>query len=365
MRRLTITASTIALMAAGVPAAAAASGWQVVGAPAGGTGARLAAASFVSADDGWAVGAGRGDNTLNTLVQHWDGTRWQTVRSPAFANSAEALTGVSAATADDAWAVGWHDPYGTVRVHGFFLHWNGTAWRVARDADHSAIPVGVDARTPSDVWAVGNDLLEHFDGTRWTEAARPQAAGLHLTSVAVLGPNDAWAVGGRDDPRPGYHHDQPYLAHWDGRRWSKVAAPVDGLVGTLSSVSATSASDVWAVGTVDSRTARPVAIHFDGTSWQEVAMPHPKPYTRINAVVASSATDAWAVGSVDGALPDGFAVERTLSEHWDGTRWSIVTSPSDSDSDNYLNAAAAPSGSAGVVWALGADGTTLVERHDA
>ncbi len=362
MRRLTFTASTVALIAAAAPAGAASSGWQVAPAPAGGSGAALAATSFVSDADGWAVGFGTG-STLNTLVQHWDGTRWRSVPSPAFAHSAEALTGVSAATATDAWAVGWHNPFGTVRTHGLMLHWNGTSWAAAQDADGSAIPVGVAARTPSDVWAVGDDLLEHFDGTHWTAAARPQPSGLHLNSVVVLAANNAWAVGGSDDPRPGYHHDNPYLAHWDGTSWSHVGTPLDGLVGTLSTVSASSAADIWAVGTVDSKTARPVAIHFDGSSWQEVAMPHPKPYTRINGVVAVSPTDAWAVGSVDGALPDGFAVERTLTEHWNGARWTIVASPSDSDSDNYLTAVAAPAGAAGTVWAFGADGSTLVESR--
>lgn len=363
MRTRSVAAlSVLATLGLSVPALAAAGGWHIVAAPDGGSVAGFAATSFTAPDDGWAVGS-RGVSLsgtgLDALTEHWDGTAWRIVPSLSLGNSNEVLTGVSGATADDAWAVGWCDPYGTVRVHGLMLHWNGTRWSITQDAPHTNIPIAVDARTSSDVWAVGNDLLQHFDGTAWTAAPVPQV-GSHLRSVVVLAANNAWAVGSRDDPRPGYHHDNPLVLHWDGSAWSPVATPFDTVTGSYTSVSAVSASDIWAVGTNGSQSADPVAIHFDGTQWHAAAMPGPGDWDRLSAVVAISANDVWAVGDRNGALPDGFAVLRTFTEHWDGTHWSVVASPNDSDADNYLTAVAE---SGGTVWAFGADGNTLVQRR--
>ncbi|MBV9870293.1 MAG: hypothetical protein JO214_06695 [Frankiaceae bacterium] len=328
-------------------------GWRVVASPE--ADARLAAVSFTGPSDGWAVGAKAG---LDTLVEHWNGTGWREIASPAVAFSDEALTGVSAVSGSDAWAVGWQDPYGTTRVHGLFVHWDGSGWSTV--SAPPGIPVGVDARTASDIWAVGNDFYAHFDGHGWSAVAPPEA-GTHPASVVVLAANNAWAVGGRQDPRPGYHHDVPYLAHWNGTAWSSVPVPGNFGSGALSSVSAISANDIWAVGRVGSFPSTPVALHFDGASWQVVPTVA-KGGSGLSGVTAVAANDVWAVGQRDGTLPNGNAVLRTLIEHWDGSAWSTTRSPNDSEQDNYF---AAADTAGGVVWAVGGDGGTLIARHGA
>src|SRR5262245_108924 len=45
---------------------------------------------------------------------------------------------------------------------------------------------------------------------------------------------------------------------------------------------------------------------------------------RLTAIASLPTGTAWAVGQFQG--PD--AVQQTLTEHWDGTRWSYVPSPS-------------------------------------
>jgi hypothetical protein len=340
------------------PAVAAASGWTVVATP-GPAVARLAATDFAGSGDGWAVGSagislqGTG---VDALAEHWDGQSWQVVPSFTQANSDEALTGVTSTGPSNAWAVGWHDPYGTVRVHGLMLHWDGLRWSVSQDAPHSPIPVAIDARTPSDVWAVGSGFFEHFDGTSWTTVA--STVGTHLRAVTVLAANDAWAVGGIDDTRPGYRRDLTYLAHWDGVSWTTAPSPLGLTSGSLSSVSATGPSDIWAVGALSS--GPPVALHYDGAGWRQVATPPTGPFSALAGVVAISSTNAWAVGSRNGTLPNGDAVQRTLTEHWNGTAWSVVPSPNDTNTDNSLTAVVRLDST---VWAVGGDGNELVLRR--
>jgi hypothetical protein len=62
-----------------------------------------------------------------------------------------------------------------------------------------------------------------------------------------------------------------------------------------------------------------VIEHWDGTSWSIVSSPNPNPNvtSRLSGIAAISANDIWAVGNDAG----------WFSEHWDGTSWSIVNSP--------------------------------------
>lgn len=57
-----------------------------------------------------------------------------------------------------------------------------------------------------------------------------------------------WAAGTAGDVD--HNFNSVYLAHWDGTHWQSVRAPLSqsGLGAELSSISAVSANDVWAVG---------------------------------------------------------------------------------------------------------------------
>jgi hypothetical protein len=361
MRIRVVVVTFVIALSASAPAGAAVGGWTVVAAPSPAV-ARLVATDFAASGDGWAVGSagvslqGTG---VDALIEHWNGQSWQVVPGLAVANSNEALTGVTSTGASNAWAVGWHDPYGTVRKHGLTLHWNGQQWSVTQDAQFSPILNAIDARTPSDVWAVGTDLFQHFDGSTWTTAPFTPV-GAHLRSVIVLAADDAWAVGGIKDSRTGYSRDLTYLAHWDGTSWRSVPSPLGLTTGSLASVSATGPSDIWAVGSLSS--GAPVALHYDGTSWRQVATPSNGPFSALNGVVAISPTNVWAVGNRNGTLPNGNVVQRTLTEHWDGTAWSVVASPNATDNDNSL---AAVTRAGTTVWAFGGDGNVLVLRRSA
>jgi hypothetical protein len=60
------------------------------------------------------------------MTQHWDGTAWKTVPTPAEPGS---LIGVSIGPSRRAWAVGQTlAPTQAEGIQTLILHWNGTAW---------------------------------------------------------------------------------------------------------------------------------------------------------------------------------------------------------------------------------------------
>src|SRR2546423_13755904 len=123
--------------------------------------------------------------------------------------------------------------------------------------------------------------------------------------------------------------------------------PFDQLYG----IDALSASNIWTVGSQDAA-GRGLIERFNGTKWKIVASPAKGPTSELFDVTAIAARNAWAVGYY---FPSGGGFKKTLIEHWNGTKWTIVASPNPvSGHDNVLFGVGAVSASN--VWAVGADG---------
>jgi hypothetical protein len=145
-----------------------------------------------------------------------------------------------------------------------------------------------------------------------------------LHAVTALSPRDVWAVGEQAGIRNQAPVTVPLIEHWSGTRWSIVPVP-HAAEGALESLSATSASDIWAVGAGQQTGQSTVALHFDGSSWKLVTVPTP-PHTSgaLSAVKALSPADAWAVGE---SFPNAGGNGKILTDHWNGTSWQVVNAP--------------------------------------
>jgi hypothetical protein len=227
---------------------------------------------------------------------------------------------------------------------------------------------GIAAVSPSDIWAVGTRfidgpgeqmLIKHWDGIRWTSVISPNASTEfnRLSAVAAASSNDVWAVGQYD---PGDGVIQTLIQHWDGSVWRIVPSPNEGASNNrLAAVAALDAGSAWAVGSADdgSGGSNPLILRWSGTSWQRIAnvpVPPNAYEVTLQGVAVVSANDAWAVGSYrDG----GNILQKTLILRWNGTSWSIVSSPNPESFQNALNAVTVVS--AGDAWAVGyaSDGT--------
>src|SRR6266851_5660766 len=71
------------------------------------------------------------------------------------------------------------------------------------------------------------------------------------------------------------------------------------------------------------RAAVAKAAPAQSCAWHALPAPNPSGNDQLNAIAATSATSAWIVGSYYTSSND----VQTLIEHWNGTQWSIVTSP--------------------------------------
>ena len=76
------------------------------------------------------------------------------------------------------------------------------------------------------------------------------------------------------------------------------------------------------------------------------------------SVAAVSASNVWAVGF----STDSTTTDHTLIEHWNGTSWSVVKSPSPGSGSDSLSGVAAIS--ANNVWAVGASNTFSLNTMD-
>ncbi len=315
---------------------------------------RLTGTATVNSTDVWAVGYCSSNNGINqTLTEHWNGASWSVVPSPSPGPSGNELTAVAVVSTNDVWAVGYSNN-GTLTEH-----WDGNSWSVVASPGGGSLN-GVAVVSTSDVWAVGyvgnQTLTEHWDGNSWSVVASP--GGGSLNGVAVVSTNDVWAVGYSNNI------SGTLTEHWDGSSWSVVASPnPSSTQNSLQGVAVVSTSDVWAVGyyaNSNNGTYQTLTEHWNGNSWSIVASPniYLSAYDFLYGVAVVSASDVWAVGFYSNG--NGNA-EQTLTEHWDGNSWSIVSSPNVGFSSNYLFGVAVVSTSD--VWAVGYVGNQTLTEH--
>jgi hypothetical protein len=316
----------------------------------------LNAVTALSPSDAWAVGY-QNDNNLNdsrTLTMHWDGTRWRTVPSPNPGSHCQGTTGnflnaVAAVAPNDVWAVGFFFSCQTL-LKPLALHWDGTRWTPVRtpalNTNDNAALNGIVALASNDIYAVGYQpasngavltLVEHWNGTAWSVVPSPNASstGNVLFSVTANSATDLWAVGiSLDQPTTSV---QTLTEHFDGVHWTVVPSPnpLPKLVlnqNTLLSVQAVSAKDVTAVGFIadaGAQTTLTLIEHWDGSQWTVVASPNQGQargdLNTLRSVTAVSGSDLYAAGFFENASTGG--QHTTLVEHFDGNGWTIIPSP--------------------------------------
>jgi hypothetical protein len=217
----------------------------------------------------------------------------------------------------------------------------GDAWSVVPSYNFGSLDnilAGVGAAALNDAWTVGAyyppsskvlaTLAEHFDGTRWTAYPLPNIGQQENVLLGVSMPSGgrAWAVGYYVS---GQFRQRPLIEHFDGGVWSVVPSPSPGaLQNILFGVTAISDADVWAVGARQDANGlwHTLTEHWDGSVWSVVnAVDAGAAGNHLYAVKAVSSNDVYAVGQQAGI---GFP-NRALIEHWDGLAWKVLTSPAD------------------------------------
>jgi hypothetical protein len=345
----------------------------------------LNAVAALSTSDAWAVGF-QNDNNINdsrNLTMHWDGANWKAV--PSFNpgsppscqgfNTGNDLTNVAAISASDVWAAGFSFSCTNFNLVPTTMHWDGQRWKVvptpSLGTNGNASFNGLVALASDDIYAVGYQpasngavltLIEHWDGKTWTAVPSPNRSptGNLLAAVSANSPTDIWAVGNSVDQAT--TSVQTLVEHFDGKKWRVVPSP-NPLPkaflnqNVLSSVRAVSSNDVTAVGLLrDAGQQRTLTLveHWNGKKWSVIPSPNQSEaagsLNTLSSVTAVSATDLYAIGVFGDAATKG--QDETLVEHFDGRKWSIVTSPTKGLAQQLNGAFALPGTSE--VWAVGA-----------
>jgi hypothetical protein len=257
----------------------------------GSTGTPTLPAPFVPAPDGTDTVTPGGSPVKGKAVSLTGLTGWTQVPSATIGNYDNNLAAVSAASGTDAWAVGsYYAPNNTNVLATFSEHFDGKAW--------TAIPL-------PNVGPNENSLL----------------------GVSELPSGHAWGVGYYVNAE---YQQQTLVQHYDGSSWSVVPSPSPGAQeNILYGVAAISDSDVWAVGTDKDASGAWHALteHWNGSSWSVIpAVDAGSGGNNLYAVTAVSSTSVYATGQQSGA---GFP-SQVLTEHWNGSSWSLLSTPTDS-----------------------------------
>ena len=284
--------------------------WSIVPSPnaPGASITQLSGVTEISTLDAWAIG---GYNLRHfsfeqhQLKERWDGTAWT-----AFPENDEVtLASISSVPGDptSVWAVGWRFPH-CIPLYCpvlYMEHWNGTLWRVfggggpgqlnavlalphdtvwavgyfiprVGGSDMTAIvhrshgkvsPIptqgsalygilsGVAGTSDQNVWIVGSrysgsPIVEHWNGSGWTDYQIPHPKYTTVQSVSVASPTDVWIAGyHRTDPQSSSVY--PYLAHWNGSTWTfNSRSPIGSDQGDISGLYQ-STTGVWTAGFAD------------------------------------------------------------------------------------------------------------------
>lgn len=312
--------------------------------------------------------ATEGINTTSTKP-----VKWHIVSSPDGPQAFSTLYSVVALSATDVWAVGANasqpvdnSPQMVKGEQALIEHWNGSQWSIVpspKIGTQGNNLSSVAAISANNVWAIGYyanssnpntgyTLIEHWNGSKWSIVASPNPGPNNtLNAIAAVSPDDIWVVGGITEKNSG---QRSFFEHWNGSQWQVVPSPHTTLENNfLLSISAVSSTNIWAVGSSGNSTyseQRTLTEHWNGSQWQVVPSPSPAQfYNALWGVTTVSANNIWAVG---GIADTHTTPAKTLIEHWNGTSWSVVPSPSAGNFQDVLYGGVTAI-SANNIWAIG------------
>jgi hypothetical protein len=211
-------------------------------------------------NDAWALGGTGFYGGGVPVAEHWNGRRWRPAALPP--GLTDAITAASAPAANDIWAVSG--------LGGYVLHYNGSAWSVARRWNPSIFQelTGITAFSRTDVWVFGPGGVGtwHLHGRTWTRVT--SGASREVATASALSPRNIWALGAE----AGYF----LVLHYNGAAWRPVTSPaLRGM--QFADILALAPASVWASSSTDLSSGRvvPWLVHMNGKAWTRVKVPWP------------------------------------------------------------------------------------------
>ena len=217
--------------------------------------------------------------------------------------------------------------------------WNGATWTPqptpAPEGAKSSLLKGVSCTSATVCTAAGYavnsakvlvPLAERWNGTKWEIQSTPVPAGGTeniLASISCTSASNCVAVGKFSSP-----YSLPLAMQWDGTKWSLIQPPKpeNSVVSWLSGVSCTSATFCVATGAYldNFLIEKTLAMLWDGTKW--IVKTTPNPGAQLNGLAAVSCTSATACTAV-GSFYSEPGPSKVLTERWNGVSWQVQETP--------------------------------------
>jgi hypothetical protein len=198
---------------------------------------------------------------------------------------------------------------------------------------------GVSCSSTSYCVAVGDEvtssgdtqtLVESWDGSDWTviHSPNPSSSGDSLSSVFCSNATFCMAVGVEG---PTSEPTQTLIESWNGSAWSVDPSPNEGYEDELSSVTCTSVTSCIAVGSYsseNSENSQTLIEFWNGTAWTISSSPnHLNKPNSLFGVSCASSVFCVAVGFVNLGPTKG---AQGLVEIFNGSEWTVTASASKS-----------------------------------
>jgi hypothetical protein len=253
------------------------------------------------------------------LVEAWDGTAWTLSSAPDPGSATDALNAVSCNSG-----------------------LSGTL----------CVAVGDDTNTGGLTQA----LIETGDGTTWTQAAaqQPGSASDVLNAVSCVSPSTlpSCVAVGADANTGGSTH--ALVETWDGVNWTTSSpAGLGGVAATLSGVDCLSSGSCTAVGARFDKLTSGITLAED---WNGATWSHKRSATAsvVQDGLAGVSCEGGGTCTAVGFSRDEDSVQRTLVERTGGGSWTVAKSPNQGEGPNNLTGVSCFSGAACVAvgsWA--------------
>ncbi len=325
----------------------------------------LKSVAMISGNEGWAVGSAYvSAQVYEPLLLHYTGSLWERSMDPsnaALQAKSAGLQQVSMVSAQEGWAVGnleWatHQPAASDYA-GFILHYQGGSWHLQDTFDGALQSLWMLSST--DGWAVGSigteigqSFVLHYDGQSWSFVDVPGAG---LASIVMTEPTNGWTFGFLAGRYAGQFSG--LLLHDTGNTWRQVTFP---FMDTFIALAMVSTGEGWLVGTQTTSSApyAPIFAHEHAGAWTAVKTPvTANPNATITSLALTSASEGWAVGTLQADGASAGSNSSTLYLHLHKGQWTQVPGPN----AGWMNSLFLVSASEG--WGVGKGGTIVHEQQ--
>ncbi len=259
---------------------------------------------------------------------------WSTQVTPnPVLRTEDKMTGVACVSSTVCLAVGRN-----IYTEGGFLEvWNGTEWKINNElSGYTGNFLGISCGSSTSCVIIGEteksgelrsekvqESSGHWGLTYESVATPSGATQLELGAVSCSSSTFCMAVGS-------YYNEgrKDLVETWNGSAWSVQSPPSEGNgTNAMRSVSCSSATSCVTVGELSSKAT---AEHWNGTGWSLITPSNPTGAVgaSLESVSCSSSTSCMAVGD----FHESGKEDKTLTESWNGSAWSVKSSPNPSES---------------------------------